>query len=430
MRPNGVSPPSEWPPPLALDRLRGAIARAADWTLIAAAAALPWSTSAMSALLGCWAVFALPTAGLRLLADGLRRPAAGLPVALWSAAALGMLWAETNWADALGGLRPYHKLLAVPLLLAYLDASRAARLVIVGFFASCSLLLAASWAQVFWPEFVFDPSRPPGVPVKDRIVQGVEFTLCGIALLAVAIDAFRRNAVTLAAAAALVAAIFLANVFAVAAARTGALLVPVLLGLIGWRVWRWRGLAALAGIGAVLLAAALAVSPAFRDRIISTGVEIEQYEADNPQTSTGLRLDYWRQALYFVARAPLVGHGTGSTQRLSQDLVKAEHAAAGVIIPGNPHNQLLAVAIQLGLLGALLVVAMWLVHWRLFVAGGVWSLVGALLVAENVVASLFNSHLFDVTPGWIYVIGVPALAALTSDEAMFAPHGAVGGRPR
>lgn len=427
--PDGVPRRSEWPPPRALDRLRSAVARGADLALIATAAVLPWSTSATAVLLVCWAMFATPTVGMRALADELCRPAAWLPVALWSVAAVGMLWTETSWTDALNGLRPYHKLLAVPLLLAHLGASRQVRPVVLSFVASCGLLLAISWAQVFWPGLVFDASRTPGVPVKDRIVQGVEFTICGTALLAFAVAALRRNSAALAATAGLIAALFLVNVFVVAATRTGAVLVLVLLGLLGWRSWRWRGLGMLAGAGVLLLASALAISPGFRDRIVSTAVEIEQYEADNAQTSTGLRLDYWRQALRFVARAPLVGHGTGSTQRLSQDLAEEEQSSAGVIIPGNPHNQILAVAVQLGLVGAIFLVAMWLAHWRLFVASGMWSLIGALLVAENVVASLFNSHIFDVAPGWIYVIGVPALAVLASNEAIFERQGA-GERPR
>lgn len=413
IRPNLRRSDLDWPPLGVAGRAHAVVSTAADWALVGAVIALPWSTSAMAILLGCWAILALPAVGWRRLADELSEPFAYLPAVLWCAAAVGMLWAEASWTDALGGLRPYHKLLAMPLLFAQLRYSPVPRLIVFGFLGSCVLLLAVSWLQLAFPALVLDPARPPGIPVKDRIVQGIEFTICGTALLVYAVFALRARWLLLGALCVAGALLFLANVFDVAATRTGAVLIPLLLGLIGWRHWRWRGLGALIGAGVLLVSCSLLVSSTFRDRLFSTASEIAQYEASNPLTSTGLRLDYWRQAVRFVAEAPVIGHGTGSTQRLSEQLARDEQPATGVIIPGNPHNQILAVAVALGAFGALLLGAMWIAHWRLFSGFGTWTLVGAVVVAQNVVGSLFNSHLFDVAPGWIYVIGVPALAALS-----------------
>ncbi len=414
IRPNVRRSDPDWPPLGVAGRARAVISTAADCALVGAVIALPWSTSAMAVLLGCWALLALAAVGWRRLAVQFREPFAYLPALLWCAAAVGMLWAEASWSDALGGLRPYHKLLAMPLLFAHLRCSRAPRWIVFGFLGSCVLLLALSWLQLAFPTLVLDPSRAPGIPVKDRIVQGIEFTICGTALLACAIHALLARWLILCALCVAGALLFLANVFDVAATRTGAVLIPVLLGLIGWWYWRWRGLGALIGASVLIVSFSFLVSSAFRDRLFETASEIAQYEASNPLTSTGMRLDYWRQAVHFVAEAPIIGHGTGSTQRLSEQLTRNEQPAASVIIPGNPHNQVLAVAVQLGLLGALLLCAMWIAQWRLFLRAGTWPLVGALLVMQNVVGSLFNSHLFDVAPGWIYVIGVPALAALAA----------------
>ena len=49
---------------------------------------------------------------------------------------------------------------------------------------------------------------------------------------------------------------------------------------------------------------------------------------------------------------------------------------------------------------------MWAAHLLLFRGGEYCRLVGLIIVAQNVVASLFNSHLFDFTQGWLYVFGV------------------------
>jgi hypothetical protein len=73
---------------------------------------------------------------------------------------------------------------------------------------------------------------------------------------------------------------------------------------------------------------------------------------------------------------------------------------------GNPHNQTLNVAIQWGALGIAVLYAMWLVHLRLFRGDGLVAWIGLMVVVQNFFTSLFNSHIFDFTPGWIYVLGV------------------------
>jgi hypothetical protein len=49
---------------------------------------------------------------------------------------------------------------------------------------------------------------------------------------------------------------------------------------------------------------------------------------------------------------------------------------------------------------------MWLAHLMLFRGGGLTGWIGLVIVVDNIVSSLFNSHLFDFTAGWLYVFGV------------------------
>ena len=59
------------------------------------------------------------------------------------------------------------------------------------------------------------------------------------------------------------------------------------------------------------------------------------------------------------------------------------------------------------LVGVAVLLAMWIAHLLLFVRGaGLTAWIGTIVVVQNVVASLFNSHLFDFTSGWLYVFGV------------------------
>jgi len=50
--------------------------------------------------------------------------------------------------------------------------------------------------------------------------------------------------------------------------------------------------------------------------------------------------------------------------------------------------------------------AMWAAHFLLFRGAGLVAWVGMIIVVQNVVSSLFNSHLFDFSQGWLYVFGV------------------------
>ena len=49
---------------------------------------------------------------------------------------------------------------------------------------------------------------------------------------------------------------------------------------------------------------------------------------------------------------------------------------------------------------------MWIAHLALFRSDSFAAWVGLVVVVQNIVGSLFNSHLFDFTQGWVYVVGV------------------------
>jgi hypothetical protein len=72
----------------------------------------------------------------------------------------------------------------------------------------------------------------------------------------------------------------------------------------------------------------------------------------------------------------------------------------------NPHNQIFTVGIQLGAVGVAVLLAMWAAHWRLFFRPGLAAWIGLIAVTQNIVGSLFNSHLMDFTQSWIYVFAV------------------------
>jgi len=383
-----------------------------DWLAVGVGVSLPWSTSVTAILVALWVLAVLPTLDAASLRRELTTAAGFLPVLLWVLAAVGMLWADVSFAERLGGLGKFHRLLVIPLLLIHFRRSERGIWVIYGFFAASVALLIVSWGLAVIPGLSWR-GKDFGVPTKDYIFQAANFLICAFALLGYACDASRaqrwRSALTSAA----LAFLFFANIFFVVTSRTALLVVPVLLLWLGWREFRWRGLTVAVLLGGVVGAGTWFESPYLHNRLTTSVKELEDYRASDAFNSTGLHLEFLRKSLLFVETAPIIGHGTGTIAEQFRNAVTAGHDSASSAPSENPHNQIFAVAIQLGLLGTAVLLAMWLAHLLLFAGGsGLTAWIGTIVVVQNVVSSLFNSHLFDFTSGWLYVFGVGVVGGM------------------
>jgi hypothetical protein len=245
----------------------------------------------------------------------------------------------------------------------------------------------------------------PGVPVKDYIIQSEEFLICAFALLGIALTEPRTGWWPTKAWMVVLAVFFLADIFFVTSGRTTLLIVPVLLLMISWRCSRWKGMIAAAVFGCIVGGAVWLGSPALRTRMYTSLNELQAYEANDAVNSTGLHLEFLKKSLSFVKTAPVVGHGTGSIAEQFRNTAASDGGSASVASV-NPHNQIFAVAIQLGVVGTVVLLAMWAAHLWLFRGASIVDWFGLIIVVQNVVASLFNSHLFDFSQGWLYVFGV------------------------
>ena len=385
---------------MTLDRVR--LAALADYLAAAVVISLPWSTSATSILVPLWVMaVALTLDGGSLRQVGVM-PAAALPIALVVLAVAGMLWADVAWPERLSGVESFLKLLVLPLLFVHFSRSGRSEMVLAAFFTSACVLLALSWLLALIPQIPW-PAKFPGVPVKDYIIQSGMFTLCFFALLDRAVVIWgkaRAKSVLLVG----LALIFLGNIVFVALGRTSLVVIAVLFVLFGLRHFERRALAVFIAAGVALGVVAWSASPYLRFRVMHVIEELDGSHADANDTSAGARVGFWKMSVRIVRDAPLLGHGTGSTQAML-----AQSAAADPTAPTgatNPHNQVLATAIPLGLFGVALLVAMWIAHFRMFLLPGHAAWIGISVVAQNFIGSVFNSHLFDFTQGWLYVFGV------------------------
>jgi len=202
-----------------------------------------------------------------------------------------------------------------------------------------------------------------------------------------------------------IALLFVANMIFVITSRTALVTMPVMLVIFLLLHLRWQvAVAALCGL-ALLAAGAWFTSPHLRTTIGKFVIDYQQTTEQNNESGMGSRLIYWTKSLKFFADAPVIGYGTGSTRSLFENARGDGVGARGMVV-SDPHNQTLNVAIQWGALGVILLYAMWVAHLLLFRGEGLASWIGFLVVIQNVLTSVLNSHLFDFTEGWIYVLGV------------------------
>jgi O-antigen ligase len=399
-----------------------------DHVAVMVAVALPWSTSATGLLVVIWLVAVVSSTDPAALRKILSSPSGYLPVLLVLLALAGTFWSDVSITNKIYALQPYLKLLSIPLLLTQFSRSGRGHRVLVGFLVSCSALLALSFASAIWPPIAWWRLGNPGVPVKDQIAQSAEFVICAFCLLYVSTIEWRARRHAYSAIALASSLLFIANVLFVATSRTELIAIASLLlvFLVRDRGWKMLPLGLLI---VVALASVVWVSSSYIRGRVAHGVwEIKQYELLDRPTSIGLRLEWWRKSLGFIEQAPIFGNGTGSIQKLFRDSAQDQTGASGVLIK-NPHNQIFAIAIPLGLVGTAILFSMWIAHILLFRDSNLFGWFGLVVVIQNMIGSIFNSHLFDFAEGWTYVWGVGVIGGLVLREKAAAAAAAIGDQP-
>ena len=378
-----------------------------DLLTVLIAILLPWSTSGVAIVVVLWFVALIPTVDPRALLRSLMRPISALPIALFALALVGTLWSDASWGARLHAVSPTAKLLVLPLLLYHFQRSPRGLWVFVAFLVSCTLLMLVSWAVAFDPNLTLKPeAESRGIFVKNYIDQSQEFALCAVALAYPIMMSLRGGRTRLALLLTAIALGLLANMMFVVVSRTALVTMPIMLAVFALLHLKWRTSLMIFTAAAAVSVLAWATSPQLQWTTTTFIRDYQIYKELNQPTSIGVRLEFWQKSLRFIAEAPVIGHGTGSTRGLFEQAATGPKVLAGGQVVSNPHNQTLHVAIQWGVIGVIVLYAIWWLHLSLFRGEGLAAWIGLMVVVQNICTSLFNSHLFDFHQGWMYVLGV------------------------
>ncbi|MCK1511936.1 O-antigen ligase family protein [Bradyrhizobium sp. 190] len=380
----------------------------ADVFAILAAFSLPWSTSLVAIFVPCWLGAVAWVMDWRAYGRLLKQPICYLPFAVVGLALLGTLWSDAAWAARLYAISPTLKLLVLPALFYHFERSSRGMWVFVAFLVSCALLMVMSWIVLIDPSLSLKPNGAAdrGIFVKNYIDQSQEFALCAVALAYPVIILMRSNRMWQALALAAVSLGFLVNMAFVTVSRTAIVTMPIMVGVFALLHLKRRTSLILIGVMIALVGVLWVTTTDLRwgpKRLLK---DYQLYKTEQTVTSIGLRLEFWEKSLRFFSEAPFIGHGTGSLRGLFERAANGYTESPNGDIISNPHNQTLNIAVQWGMIGVVLLYAMWLVHLLLFRGEGLVAWIGLLVVVQNIFTSLFNSHLFDFHEGWMYVLGV------------------------
>lgn len=376
--------------------------RIGGWSTVAIGASIPISVAADNVFLAFMLLAWIAGRQFRdKLQLALSHPVYRAALVLFAVFVAGCFYGSSNPADTKSYLLKYLDLALIPLLAwAFLCAHRrelGVRVLATGLavvlIMSCALK-AGLLPQNPWMHGTADSP----VVFKLRLTQNILMAFAAFLFAWLHCNAVNREMKAVWAG---LCALAIVNITMMVEGVTGYILLVTLLLLFGWQRAKARGVG-VAILAACITLALLATIPGpMQTRLNGVISEIKTESADRPATtSTGFRLEFYRNTLELIKKHPITGTGTGSFPTVYADQVKG----SGQNLSRNPHNEFMLITVQTGIfgLGALL----WLLwqQWRYAprLPTPMERGLAQGLVVTMVVISMLNSALLDHTEGLLY----------------------------
>lgn len=323
---------------------------------------------------------------------------------------IGMLYSSGEFAIKIKILLKYLKLLLIPLIIASVThqkiRSYGLKIFLYGSVVAVCISYA-KWLQILPMDLgLHDISSPDHgfVFFKNRIAHNI---ILSFAMYIMLIEARRENGwmkyiwTTL-------ALLTFFDVMHLVNGRSGQI---ICLGLLAYFFIKTFGKKALLTIFIVCSLGFIfkaAVTPYLPERLMAISQEIQDTEQKKELTSSGIRLEMYKSTSRMILASPIWGHGVGS---LRQEFSRLKQGNADVRLDrfDNPHNQFLLTLFELGIVGFLVLMYMFLKHWAILKNNthkneAYLAEIIEGLVLTMIIGSLFNSLLLDASEGRFYCV--------------------------
>ncbi len=310
---------------------------------------------------------------------------------------LGIVYSSSDIGYSLEILKKYREIIYIPILLSLFSGTgKAINRCEYSFIAGCIFLLIISYLMYF----SIIPSEKYGNSTVYHITHSYFMAILAFFSLHKAISNKKYRILWL--------PLFTAatvNIFYVAPGRTGMLIFLVLMVLFFIQRLKFTYMVLCVTAFTLAVTGIFFTSENFASRSKDAYQDIITYEYGSATTSQGMRLDWWITGLKLIKEKPVLGHGTGS--------YKKEHArkieGTQIKRTDNPHNEYLFITVQLGVVGLLL-------YLSIFVAQFLYSLQNTIperylhqgVIVAMMTGCLMNSFLFDSHQGhfWAFLTAV------------------------
>ncbi|MDH4482241.1 MAG: O-antigen ligase family protein [Rhodoferax sp.] len=317
-----------------------------------------------------------------------------------------VLWSSASGAAIGKSLAQHGNLLVIPLVFFLQRNRRDAAIALQVFMLGQMVLVLGTWGLYLNLPVPWAQAASEGISTRyavfssylDQSIMGAVFAALVWHLREVIPGPIRRFVVPLS------IGLVLGAVFGLFIGRTGYVVALVLVtASVFWEMparWRWAGFSAPVFIGLVVWLAA----PQALDRLWLVKTEIAAVAQNSApvaaETSSGIRLQFWKNSLMALQKSPWTGHGAGSWSSQYDALQPGFGLPGYVPTVGNPHQEYLLWAVELGLPGLALLLAIGFATWRACrpMEPQARRAVQSVLIAIAV-AGLFNCALFDALIG-------------------------------
>ena len=324
-------------------------------------------------------------------------------ISLFGLLTLGTLYGESPAREALAYLWKYADLLFIPLFAMVFSEHETRRKALLAMAVTIAVTVVLSYLIRFgmFPATPFTTGVASSPTVfKLKITHSILAAFGAFLFAWLGYTAANRRLRVIWYALSLLAAL---NVLLLVKGATGYVILGALIILLGWERVGSRGMAyAVFGLAVIVPVLAIAPNP-FRERVSLIRQEIQDWRADKESSepsSTGLRLESYKNTLAIIAAVPLTGVGTGGFPMAYAQQVKN----TGKPETHNPHNEFLNIAAQIGIIGLLVLIAMFWMQWRTakYLNTPMEQSLARGLVLTMVAGCMVNSLLLDHTEGLFY----------------------------
>lgn len=350
-------------------------------------------------------------------AEILKNPAVLGALLLFAWMLLSVLWAQMDYKASLSGAWKYRKLMWVPLMVVLFTDGKWRLRAMQAWLAAAVVLMLFSLEQTLpAPWGAGHMSVKPASPLSVYSYITLGFILLPAVSLGLAWLTQSKTKMLKGAGAVLALLTIGYVVFGQEGRTTYVTLVALVTMFIvtqikGGRKWLAMGVLVLGAASVFMLSTK--VQTRFNQVLIESQAAQHATTTEENFTSSGLRIAFWRGSVEIFKQHPILGAGVGTWADEYRKYIDQTPGTPSISVTGgNPHQEYLLMAAQLGVVGLALFL-FWigqcvLASRRLHALD---RLAAQTLLAAFVVGCWFNSYLFDSATGHFFCLGLGILFA-------------------